>query len=42
MNAARILKYLIEKKIIKVNKKQILEITSYIGSDVILGLNPCN
>lgn len=42
MNAARILKYLIEKKIIKVNKKQILEITSYIGSDVILGLNPSN
>jgi len=42
MNAARILKYLIEKKIIKVNKKQISEITSYIGSDVILGLNPSN
>jgi 4-diphosphocytidyl-2-C-methyl-D-erythritol kinase len=42
MNAARILKYLIEKKIIKVNRKQISEITSYIGSDVILGLNPIN
>ena len=42
MNAARILKYLIEKKIIKVNRKQISEITSYIGSDVILGLNPFN
>ena len=42
MNAARILKYLIEKKIIKVNRKQISEITSYIGSDVILGLNPSN
>ena len=42
MNAARILKYLIEKKIIKVNRKQITEITSYIGSDVILGLNPFN
>ena len=42
MNAARILNYLIEKKIIKVNRKQISEITSYIGSDVILGLNPSN
>ena len=42
MNAARILKYLIEKKIIKVNRKQISEITSYIGSDVILGLNSSN
>ena len=42
MNAARILKYLIEKKIIKVNRNQISEITSYVGSDVILGLNPFN
>ena len=33
---------IIEKKIIKVNRKQISEITSYIGSDVILGLNPSN
>ena len=42
MNAARVLKYLIEKKIIKVNKKQISEITEYVGSDVILGLKPLN
>ena len=42
MNAARVLKYLIEKKIIKVNKKQISEITEYVGSDVILGLKPSN
>ena len=42
MNAARVLKYLIEKKIIRVSKKQISEITSYVGSDVILGLNPSN
>lgn len=42
MNAARVLKYLIEKKIIKVNKKQISEITEYVGSDVVLGLKPLN
>ena len=42
MNAANILNYLIRKKIIKVNKKQIIEITNYIGSDVILGLKPLN
>ena len=42
MNAANILKYLSKKKIIKVNKKQLIEISSYIGSDVILGLDSTN
>ena len=39
MNAANILKYFINRKIIKLNTKQILEITDYVGSDVILGLD---
>ena len=38
MNAANILKYFIKKKIIKINKKQILEICKYIGSDVNFGI----
>ena len=42
MNAANILKYLIKKKIIKINKKEILEICKLIGSDVILGLYSIN
>ncbi len=40
MNAANILNFLILKKIIKINKKKILEIAKLIGSDVILGINP--
>jgi len=40
MNAATILKFLIEKKFIRINKKKILQITNLIGSDVILGINP--
>jgi len=39
MNAASILKYFIEKKIIKINKKEIITISKLIGSDVILGFN---
>ena len=39
MNAASILKYLIEQKIIKPSRKQIVSICKSIGSDVILGLN---
>ena len=42
MNAANILKYLIIKKIIKIDRKEILKITKYIGSDVILGLDSTN
>ena len=38
MNAANILKYFIKKKIINTNKKQIIEISNLVGSDVILGL----
>jgi 4-diphosphocytidyl-2-C-methyl-D-erythritol kinase len=42
MNAANILRYLIKKKIIQVNKKELYEIAKMIGSDVILGLKSCN
>jgi len=42
MNAANVLKYLIQNKIIKVNKNQIEKICKLIGSDVILGLNSKN
>jgi 4-diphosphocytidyl-2-C-methyl-D-erythritol kinase len=38
MNAANILNILIKKKLIKINQKKILSISSSIGSDVILGL----
>ncbi|MBD1173530.1 4-(cytidine 5'-diphospho)-2-C-methyl-D-erythritol kinase [Pelagibacterales bacterium SAG-MED03] len=40
MNAATILNFLIEKKFIRISQKKILQITSLIGSDVILGINP--
>ena len=39
MNASSVLNFLIKKKIIKIGKKQILNISSLIGSDVILGVN---
>ena len=39
MNAASILNFLIKKKIIKISQKQIQNISSLIGSDVILGIN---
>ncbi len=42
MNASNILKYLINKKLIKTSKKQINEISRSIGSDVILGLDTTN
>jgi len=42
MNAANILKYFINRKIIKLNTKEISKITEYIGSDVILGLDSTN
>ena len=38
MNAANILKFLIKKDIINISKKEIIEISSLIGSDVILGM----
>jgi 4-diphosphocytidyl-2-C-methyl-D-erythritol kinase len=39
MNASSVLNFLIKKKIIKISQKQILNISSLIGSDVILGIN---
>jgi len=39
MNAASILRYFINKKIIKISKKEIEKICKLISSDVILGLN---
>jgi len=42
MNAANILKYFIKKKIIRISKKKLLEISKLIGSDVILGINSKN
>ncbi len=42
MNAASILNYLIKKKIIKINQKQIKVICKLVGSDVLLGLNSTN
>ena len=38
MNAANILNYFIKKKLINLKKKEIIEISNSIGSDVILGL----
>ena len=38
MNAASILSYFVKKKVIKINKKEIINISNLIGSDVILGL----
>jgi 4-diphosphocytidyl-2-C-methyl-D-erythritol kinase len=40
INAASILNFLIKKRFIKLNQKQILKISNLIGSDVILGINP--
>ena len=42
MNAANILKYFIKKKIIKINKRKIFEISKLVGSDVIFGLKSTN
>ena len=42
MNAANVLKYFLKEKIVKITKKEIIEICKLIGSDVILGLNSTN
>jgi len=42
MNAASILSLLVKKKIIKVTRKELIEISKLVGSDVVLGLNPHN
>ena len=38
MNAANILNFFVKKKLIKVKKKEIIDLSNSIGSDVILGL----
>ena len=40
MNAASLLNFFIEKKIIKIKKSELKKISNEIGSDVILGINP--
>ena len=40
MNAASLLNFFIEKKIIKIKKNELKKISSEIGSDVILGIKP--
>jgi len=42
MNAACLINYFYNKKIIKLNKKRLINIANLIGSDVILGINPKN
>ena len=42
MNAANILNFLIKKKLIKIKKKNIIEISNLIGSDVLLGIHSKN
>ena len=42
MNAASLINFFIEKKMIKIKKNEIKDITSKIGSDVILGIKLCN
>ena len=42
MNAASIINFFIKRKILKLNRKELLELTSEIGSDVILGIKPAN
>ena len=42
MNAANILKYFVQNKIIKINKKETIEISKLVGSDVFLGINSTN
>ena len=39
MNASSVLNFLIKKRIVKISQKQIQNISSLIGSDVILGIN---
>mgnify|MGYP005991725777 CR=1 FL=1 len=42
MNAASLINFFIRKKIIKIKKKQLIELANQIGSDVILGITPTN
>lgn len=42
MNAASLINFFIKKKMININKNELAKLTSQIGSDVILGINPMN
>lgn len=42
MNAAALINFFIIKKIIKIKKNELIELSKLIGSDVILGINPGN
>ena len=42
MNAASLINFFIDKKIIRLKKNELIKITSLIGSDVILGVKPQN
>ena len=42
MNAASLINFFINKKILKIKKSELLNLTSQIGSDVILGVKPVN
>ena len=42
MNAASLINYFYNNKIIKLNKKRLINLANLIGSDVILGINPKN
>ena len=42
MNAASLLDFFINKKMIKIKKNELRKLTNQIGSDVILGIKPCN
>ena len=42
MNAACLINFFINKKILKIKKNELAKLTNQIGSDVILGINPVN
>ena len=42
MNAASLINFFINQKILKIKKNQLIKLTSQIGSDVILGIKPSN
>jgi 4-diphosphocytidyl-2-C-methyl-D-erythritol kinase len=42
MNAASLINFFIDKKILKIKKKELKNLSSQIGSDVILGIKPSN
>ena len=42
MNAASLINFFIKQKMLKIKKKELVKLTSQIGSDVILGIKPIN